>query len=155
VQRRAHLPATSARDVDVKVDTSFATAASGTHLNYVIARRQSTGTYLRIGLAAGGGRLLIRGQTDSGDALFPDTDTALGFAHGTTYSLRVPASRRIAHHHPRPRLAGRHPRTGHLEPHRHQLERPPDPRAPSACARSPPRHQSPPPSPPTTSPPPR
>jgi hypothetical protein len=89
VQRLAYLGSTSARDIDVKVDTTFGAVSSGSHLNYVIARRQSTGSYLRVGLVAGGGKLLIRGQTSGGTNVFPDVDTGLGFTAGTAYSLRV------------------------------------------------------------------
>ena len=92
VQRLAYLGSTSVRDVDIKVDTTFGTISSGSHLQYVLARRQSTGTYLRLGLVAGGGKLLIRGQTSAGSNLFADTDTGLGFAAGTSYSLRVQLS---------------------------------------------------------------
>jgi len=89
VQRLAYLGSTSVRDVDIKVDTTFGSISSGAHLQYVLARRQSAGTYLRIGLVAGGGKLLLRGQTNTGSALFADADTGLGFAAGTAYSLRV------------------------------------------------------------------
>jgi hypothetical protein len=90
VQRLAYLGATSARDVDVKVDSTFGSlGTSGAHLQYVVARRQVSGAYLRVGLMASGGKLLLRGQSSTGASLFADVDTGLGFTAGAAYRLRV------------------------------------------------------------------
>jgi hypothetical protein len=88
VQRVSYLGSTSARDVDVKVDATFG-AVSGLQLHYLLVRRQSTGEYLRVGLVGGSGKLTIRGQTSSAVNVFGETDTGLGFAANTPYTLRV------------------------------------------------------------------
>ena len=90
VQRLAMLESVSARDVDLRVDSAFGSlGTSGAHLQYLVARKQASGAYLRVGLMASGGKLVIRGQSSTGASLFADTDTGLGFTAGAAYRLRV------------------------------------------------------------------
>lgn len=63
---------------------------------YLVLRRQSGGAYDRIGLTGSGGKLLIRGQTNTGTGLFADADTGTfadadtgtAFSAGT-YAVRI------------------------------------------------------------------
>jgi hypothetical protein len=67
VQRLAHLESVSARDVDLRVDSAFGSLGSGgAHLQHLVGRRQASGAYLRVGVMASGGKLLIRGQSRDG-----------------------------------------------------------------------------------------
>jgi hypothetical protein len=93
-ERLIHLPATSVRDVDVKAEIGFPSAAkgSGQLFTYLLARRQAGGAYYRIGLFVNtAGTISIRGQNASGTHLFGDVSTGLTFSAGSTYLLRVQA----------------------------------------------------------------
>jgi trimeric autotransporter adhesin len=92
-QRLLHLPSTSIRDVDVRVDETFpAKPASGALFGYVIVRRQSGGAYSRIGLAVdSAGALFVRAQNAAGAGLFADKPTGLTFTPGQAYRVRVQA----------------------------------------------------------------
>jgi hypothetical protein len=92
-QRLLHLPGTSVRDVDAKLETTFpnATGTTGGVWSYLVLRRQADGTYLRIGLMAANNQLLVRSQTSAGAAVFPDKATGVAFTPGDAYVLRVQA----------------------------------------------------------------
>ena len=91
IRRVVHLPGVAVRDVDARVEVSFSAAGSGRQFGYLLVRRQSAGAYLRIGLMASGGKLLVRSQDSAGASVFADTDTGLGFSAGAPYVLRVQA----------------------------------------------------------------
>ena len=93
--RLIHLRDAVARDVDVRMEVSFA-AVKGSGASAfagAVLRRRSGGDHDRVGLlATAGGRLLLRGNTGDGTSLFEDADTRLGFRAGRTYELRVQAT---------------------------------------------------------------
>jgi N-acetylneuraminic acid mutarotase len=93
-QQMAHLGGVSLRDVDAQVAVTFpqAPSGSGSPFAYLLLRRQSGGAYDRVGLyVTSGGKVFIRGETETGADLFPDVDTGLSFAAGDTFLLRVQA----------------------------------------------------------------
>jgi hypothetical protein len=88
----AHLGSVSLRDLDAKMETTFPSAVSGSggFFSYLVPRRQADGTHDRVGLhLTAAGKLLIRGQTNTGASLFADVDTGLGFTAGNSFTLRV------------------------------------------------------------------
>jgi hypothetical protein len=93
-QQLLHLGSVSARDVDLAFEVTFPSTVSGTGgvFAYAVLRRQAGGSYYRIGvLVDAAGKVWIRGQNHAGNALFPDVDTVLSHAAGTTYAVHVQA----------------------------------------------------------------
>jgi hypothetical protein len=94
-QQIAHLGQVSARDVDAQVAITFPNAPSGSAspFAFLLVRRQGGGAYYRVGLyVTSGGKVFIRGQTNTNVNLFADVDTGLSFAAGDTFVLRVQAT---------------------------------------------------------------
>lgn len=92
LQQLAHLGSVSARDVDLTFEVTFPTTVSGAGgvFAYGVLRRQSGGSYYRIGLFVdAAGNVWIRGQNHAGMALFADVDAGLAHVGATTYALRV------------------------------------------------------------------
>jgi hypothetical protein len=97
VEQVAQLGSVSVRDVDYRVETTFPTTVTANGngrglFNFLLLRRQTGGAYYRVGLyLTPAGKVLIRGQTNTGTSLFADVDTGLGFTAGDTIALRVQA----------------------------------------------------------------
>jgi hypothetical protein len=94
VQQLLHLGSVSVRDLDVAFKVTFPTTVSGTGgvFVYGVVRRQSGGSYYRIGaFVDSAGKVWIRGQNQAGTAVFADVDSGLTHAAGTTYVLRLQA----------------------------------------------------------------
>jgi hypothetical protein len=95
IQQLAHLGSASVRDVDYRVEVTVPTAvAKGSKglFSSLVLRHQVSGADYRVGLyLTGTGKVFIRGQTNSGTNVFPDTDTGLKFTAGDTFLLRVQA----------------------------------------------------------------
>ena len=92
LQQLVHLGSVSARDVDLTFEVTFPTTVSGAGgvFAYGVLRRQSGGSYYRIGVFVdAAGKVWIRGQNQASLALFPDVDTGLAHVGATTYVTRV------------------------------------------------------------------
>jgi hypothetical protein len=95
VQQFAQLGSVSVRDVDYRVETGTSStinkgAKGKGFTSFLVLRRQTTGEHYRIGLhLAGTGKVLIRGETNTGTNLFADASTGLSFAAGDAFVLRV------------------------------------------------------------------
>jgi hypothetical protein len=86
------LGSVSARDVNMEFRVTFPTTVSGSGgvFAYGVVRRQSGGSYYRVGVFVdAAGKVWIRGQNHAGTALFPDVDAGLTHTGGTTYAVRV------------------------------------------------------------------
>jgi len=92
-QRVAHLPSTSARDIDARVEMTFpAKPQSGGSFGYLVVRRQSDGGYYRVGLYLdSAGKVWLRGQNHTGNNLFSDVATGVAYEPGKAIVLRVQA----------------------------------------------------------------
>jgi hypothetical protein len=96
VQQFVHLGSASARDVDYSVETSLPASinAKGSKglFSSLVLRHQASGANYQVGLfLTGTGKVLIRGQTNTGTSVFADADTGLTFTPGDTFILRVQA----------------------------------------------------------------
>ena len=87
-ERLVHLGSTSARDVEMTSEVTLEPAPASGIFAYDILRRQASGTHLRVGVHPLGGKLHFRGQTNTGQSLFPDVDSGIAFTAGA-YLLRV------------------------------------------------------------------
>ncbi len=89
--REVHMPGSVARDVDVtaKLTLDAVTGTGARSHNAIIARRQTDGRYLRVGLVAdSGGNLTVNTQTHLYEEIAPNVSPGFRFAAGT-YNLRV------------------------------------------------------------------
>jgi hypothetical protein len=97
VEQVAQLGSVSVRDVDYRVETTFPTTVTANGngkglFSFLLLRRQTGGAHYRVGLyLTPAGKVLIRGQTNTGTSLFADVDTGLSFTAGDTIALRVQA----------------------------------------------------------------
>jgi hypothetical protein len=91
VQELAHLGAVSERDLDATVEVTFPNSVpNGGVFAYLVLRRQSSGSYDRIGVYIDpSGTVKIRAQTETGASLFADLGSGLAFSPGNTFAFRV------------------------------------------------------------------
>ena len=89
--RVVNLASTPTRDVDatVKMTISGVQGSGGSAYGALLLRRQSDGSYYRVGLwALATGKLIMHSQTSAGETVAPDADTGIAFTPGA-YMLRV------------------------------------------------------------------
>jgi Bacterial Ig-like domain len=96
VQQFAHLGSATVRDVDYRVEITLPNAVTANVnrglFSYLVLRQQASGAHYRVSLfLTGTGKVLLRGQTNTGAAIFADVDSGLTFTAGDTYVLRVQA----------------------------------------------------------------
>ena len=89
--RVVNLASTPTRDVDatVKMTLSGVSGSGGSAYGALLLRRQTDGSYYRVGLwALATGKLIIHSQTGAGETVAPDVDTGIPFTPGA-YMMRV------------------------------------------------------------------
>ena len=86
-QQLTALAGTSVRDVDYKGELTVPAGANA--FGYLVARRQASGAYYRVGLGIGAtGNVFIRTQNATA-TIVPDVQTGLAHAPGNAYTVRV------------------------------------------------------------------
>lgn len=92
-QQLVHLASVARRDVDARLRVAFGGPAVGgtSTFVYVVLRRQADGSHLRLGVYRdGAGRIVLKGTTSTGTAVFADTPTSVGV--NRPFMVRVQAT---------------------------------------------------------------